>query len=109
MYSAISSTRRHHFVIEEYWEDVLRKLADTQQNHPTDLVPGSPYLLDLLPDHWVISHLHGPSRKSTPRLEKQRAFIERQGRQPMRAAARNNTRSRWSLDFVKKVHNLWGY
>jgi hypothetical protein len=35
---------------------VWRRLADAQQNHPTDLAPGSPYLLDLLPDRWALAH-----------------------------------------------------
>jgi transposase len=56
MFSVVSSAHRHHLVIEDYLEDVLRKLADAQQNHPTDLVPSSPYLLDLLPDRWALSH-----------------------------------------------------
>ena len=56
MYSVVSSAHRHHLMIEDYLEDVLRKLADAQQNHPTDLVPGSPYLLDLLPDRWALAN-----------------------------------------------------
>jgi transposase len=56
MYSVVSSAHRHHLVIEDYLEDVLRKLADAQQNHPTDLIPGSPYMLDLLPDRWALAH-----------------------------------------------------
>jgi len=42
--------------IDDYLEDVLRKLADAQQNHPADLEIGSPYLLGLLPDHWALAH-----------------------------------------------------
>jgi hypothetical protein len=56
MYSVISSAHRHHLVVDDYLEDVLRKLADAQQNHPADLKPGSPYLLDLLPDRWAVAH-----------------------------------------------------
>jgi transposase len=56
MYSVVSSAHRHHLVIDDYLEDVLRKLADAQQNHPGDLAPGSPYLLDLLPDRWALAH-----------------------------------------------------
>lgn len=56
MYSVVSSAHRHHLMIEDYLEDVLRRLADAQQNHPTDLAPGSPYLLDLLPDRWALAH-----------------------------------------------------
>jgi hypothetical protein len=46
----------HHLMIEDYLEDALRKLADAQQNHPGDLEPGSPYLVDLLPDRWALAH-----------------------------------------------------
>jgi transposase len=56
MYSVVSSAHRHHLVIDDYLEDVLRRLADAQQNHPADLKPGSPYLLDLLPDRWALAH-----------------------------------------------------
>ena len=56
MYSVVSSAHRHHLVIDDYLEDVLRKLADAQQNHPADLELGSPYLLDLLPDRWALAH-----------------------------------------------------
>ena len=37
MYSVVSSAHRHHLVIDDYLEDVLRRLADAQQNHPADL------------------------------------------------------------------------
>ncbi len=33
---------------------MLRRLADAQQNHPSDLELGAPYLLDLLPDRWAL-------------------------------------------------------
>jgi transposase len=56
MYSVVSSAHRHYLVIEDYLEDVLRKLADARQNHPADLEPGSAYLLDLLPDRWAAAH-----------------------------------------------------
>ena len=56
MYSVVSSAHRHHLMIDDYLEDVLRKLADAQQNHPADLKPGTPYLLDLLPDRWALAH-----------------------------------------------------
>jgi hypothetical protein len=56
LYSVVSSAHRHHLVIDEYLEDVLRKLADAEQNHPADLAPGKPYLLDLLPDRWASAH-----------------------------------------------------
>ena len=56
LYSIVSSAHRHHLVIDDYLEDVLRKLADAQQNHPADLETGSAYLLELLPDHWATAH-----------------------------------------------------
>jgi transposase len=56
MYSVVSSAHRHHLVIEDYLEDVLRKLADAAQHHPADLAIDSPYLLDLLPDRWASAH-----------------------------------------------------
>ena len=56
MYSVVSSAHRHHLVIEDYLEDVLRKLADAEQHHPADLALDSSYLLDLLPDRWALTH-----------------------------------------------------
>jgi transposase len=56
MYSVVSSAHRHHLVIDDYLEDVLRKLADAEQNHPADLALDSRYLLDLLPDRWALAH-----------------------------------------------------
>ena len=56
MYSIVSSAHRHHLLIEDYLEDVLRKLADAEQHHPADLALDSPYLLDLLPDRWAAAH-----------------------------------------------------
>ena len=56
LYSVVSSAHRHHLVIDDYLEDVLRKLAGAQQNHLADLELGSPYLLDLLPDGWALAH-----------------------------------------------------
>lgn len=56
LYSIVSSAHRHHLVIHDYLEDVLRRLADAQQNHPSDLALGSAYLRDLLPDRWALAH-----------------------------------------------------
>ncbi len=56
LYSIVSSAHRHHLVIDDYLEDVLRKVADAQQNHPADLASGSAYLADLLPDRWALAH-----------------------------------------------------
>jgi hypothetical protein len=43
-------------VIQDYLEDVLQRLADAQQNHPSDLELGASYLQDLLPDRWALAH-----------------------------------------------------
>ena len=56
LYSVVSSAHRHRLVIDDYLDDVLRKLADARQNHPGDIEPGSPYLVDLLPDRWALAH-----------------------------------------------------
>jgi transposase len=56
LYSIVSSAHRHHLVIEDYLDDVLRRLADAEQNHPADLASGAPYLMDLLPDRWALAH-----------------------------------------------------
>ena len=54
--TAIQVTANASRLQSNYLEDVLRKLADAQQNHPADIKPGSPYLLDLLPDRWALAH-----------------------------------------------------
>jgi transposase len=56
MFSIVSSAHRHHLIIADYLEDVLYKLADAQQNHPSHLELGAPYLLDLLPNRWAQAH-----------------------------------------------------
>ena len=56
MHSIVSSAHRHHLVIGDYLEDVLRKLADAQQNHPANLELGASYLAELLPDRWALTH-----------------------------------------------------
>ncbi len=56
LFSLVSSAHRHHLVLQDYLEDVLSKLAEAQQRHPTALEPGCPYLLDLLPDRWAAAH-----------------------------------------------------
>jgi hypothetical protein len=88
MYSVASSAHRHHLVIDDYLEDVLRKLADAQQNHPADLVPGSPYLLDLLPDRWALAHPQ--SVRKDRREERAMIFDAKRGR---RAQARVQARA----------------
>lgn len=74
MFSVVSSAHRHHLVIHDYLEDVLRRLADAKQNHPADLEPGSPYLLDLLPDRWALAH---PQSVRKGRIEEQEAVSNR--------------------------------
>ena len=56
MVGVVSSAHRRHLVIGDYLEDVLRRLTDAQQNHPSGLEPDSPHLLDLLPDRWALTH-----------------------------------------------------
>ena len=73
MYSVVSSAHRHHLAVDEYLEDVLRKLADAHQNHPSDLAPGSPYLLDLLPDRWALAH---PGSVRQARIEEKAQISE---------------------------------
>jgi transposase len=73
MYSIVSSAHRHHLVFEDYLEDVLRRLADAQQNHPADLAPDSLYLLDLLPDRWASSH---PQSVRRGRIEERAAVSD---------------------------------
>jgi transposase len=74
LYSIVSSAHRHHLVLDDYLEDVLRKLADAQQNHPADLEPGSPYLLDLLPDRWALAH---PSSVRKDRIEEKEMVFDK--------------------------------
>jgi transposase len=73
MYSVVSSAHRHHLVLDDYLDDVLRRLADAQQNHPADLQPGSPYLLDLLPDRWALAH---PQSVRQDRIEEKEAVSD---------------------------------
>jgi hypothetical protein len=85
--SIASSAARNHLVIHDYFEDVLRKLADAAQNHPARLQLGSEYLLDLLPDRWAAAH---PKSIRHERIEekKQRAESKRTRRARQRILAR---------------------
>ena len=85
--SIASSAARHHLVIHDYFEDVLRKLADAVQNHPARLELGSAHLLDLLPDRWGVAH---PESIRHERIEekKQRAENKRTRRARQRIHAR---------------------
>jgi len=74
LYSVVSSAHRHHLLIDDYLGDVLRKLADAQQNHPADLALGSPYLADLLPDRWALTH---PRSVRVERAEDREIAFER--------------------------------
>jgi transposase len=90
LYSVVSSAHRHHLMIDDYLEDVLRKLADAQQNHPADLGPGSSYLGDLLPDRWALTH---PQSVRGERAEDREKAFERKrwrrARARMLARAKN--------------------
>jgi transposase len=89
LYSVVSSAHRHHLMIDDYLEDVLRKLADAQQNHPADLELGSPYLADLLPDRWALAH---PQSVRADRAEDREMVFEakRRRRAKARMLARAN-------------------
>lgn len=56
LFSIGSSAHRHGLLVQDYFEDVLRKLAHAQQHEPELLAPGSEYLQALLPDHWAQAH-----------------------------------------------------
>jgi len=71
--SIVSSAARHHLVVHDYLEDVLRKLADGAQHHPHHLELGSEYLLDLLPDRWAAAH---PQSVRHERIEAQKQLAE---------------------------------
>ena len=93
LYSVVSSAHRHHLMIDDYLEDVLRKLADAQQNHPADLELGSPYLADLLPDRWALAH---PQSVREDRAEDREMVFEakRRRRAKARMLARANKAGR---------------
>jgi len=88
LYSVVSSAHRHHLMIDDYLEDVLRRLADAQQNHPVDLGPGSPYLAELLPDRWALAH---PQSVRQDRAEDREMVFEAKRRR--RAKARMRARA----------------
>jgi len=71
--SIASSAARHHLMIHDYLEDVLRKLADAAQNNPAQLELGSEYLLDLLPDRWAAAH---PKSVRIARIEEKKQVAE---------------------------------
>jgi transposase len=93
LYSIVSSAHRHHLMIEDYLQDVLYRLADAQQNHPADLEPGAPYLLELLPDRWASAH---PQSVRQDRKEERDAVFDakRWRRTRARIEARAATASR---------------
>ncbi len=71
--SIASSAARNHLVIHDYFEDVLRKLADAAQNHPARRQLGSEHLLDLLPDRWAAAH---PKSIRHERIEEKQRVAE---------------------------------
>jgi len=88
LYSVVSSAHRHHLVIEDYLDDVLRRLADAEQNHPADRELESPYLVELLPDRWALAH---PQSVRKDRIEDREAVFDakrwRRARARLRARA----------------------
>jgi transposase len=93
LYSVVSSAHRHHLMVDDYLDDVLRKLADAQQNHPADLEPGTPYMADLLPDRWALAH---PQSVRADRAEDRQTVSEakrwRRAKARMRAHANRAAR-----------------
>ncbi len=75
-------------MIDDYLEDVLRRLADAQQNHPLDLERGSPHLAELLPDRWALAH---PQSVRKDRAEDREMVFEVKRRR--RAKARMRARA----------------
>ena len=73
MHACRKDTARHHLIVHDYLEDVLRKLADAAQHHPQHLELGSEYLVDLLPDHWAAAH---PQSVRHERIEEQQQIAE---------------------------------
>ncbi len=71
--SIASSAARNHLVVHDYLEDVLRKLADAVQYHPSQLKLGSEYLLNLLPDRWAVAH---PKSVRHDRIEEKKRVSE---------------------------------
>jgi transposase len=82
LFSIVSSAQRHHLLIQDYLEDVLRKLADAAQNHPADLELGSAYLLDLLPDRWAALH---PASVRQERIDERQAASDQKRERRTRA------------------------
>ena len=96
--SVVSSAHRHNLIVEDYLADVLTKLADAKQNHPSDLEIGSAYLLDLLPDRWAaahpksIRHERVVEKKNIAEAKRVRRAQRRQkARQEQRAASASQT------------------
>jgi transposase len=92
LYSLVSSAPRHQLVIHDYLEDVLRRLADAQQNHPSDLELGAPYLRELLPDRWALAH---PQSVRQERIEEKQLVSD--AKRARRAKARMHARAAEAL------------
>jgi transposase len=76
LFSIASSAHRHDLIVADYCEDVLRRLADAQQNEPQLLEPGSEYLRALLPDQWAAAH---PQSVRESRREEREDVAETKG------------------------------
>lgn len=83
LFSIASSAHRHGLIVQDYFEDILQKLAYAQQYEPALLQPGSAYLQTLLPDHWAhantasVSHDRRREREAVAE-NKQIRFLRRQ-------------------------------
>ena len=90
--SVVSSAVRHDLIVHDYLEDVLAKLAEAAQHHPSDLELGSAYLMDLLPDRWATAH---PDAVRHGRVAEKQAVseIKRARRARQRIAARQRAQA----------------
>jgi transposase len=77
LFSIASSAHRHHLIMQDYFEDILRKLAYAQQREPGLLEPGSDYLQSLLPDRWAAAHpasVHHDRRRELEQVNDNRSI-----------------------------------
>jgi transposase len=81
--SICSSAARHHLMVYDYLEDILKKLAHAAQNDPAQLALDSEYLLELLPDRWAATH---PKLVRTDRIDENKRVSEK--KRARRAATR---------------------
>lgn len=54
--SIVSSAERHHLVVHNYLQDVLKRMSHAHQHAPELLTADSDFLRGLLPDQWAKAH-----------------------------------------------------